>query len=198
MFSKNFYWLKIILLLIILILVSGLTKEISPTHSIISSQSDSKITPVLLPLEEEISSQGQSLELLKSKIKSFVAILNEVKNPVENKQRLSSSESLTNTKKDESRTEINPEKQSIYTTIFTSYSVGPDCYREGSDDGQTGKNIGATCCNCGLKKSHGKCIVPEDDCGENGEKCCIQLGCLNKECAGKPTIWDSESGECGC
>ncbi|MBI4032213.1 hypothetical protein HY374_00735 [Candidatus Berkelbacteria bacterium] len=78
------------------------------------------------------------------------------------------------------------------------WNVFPDCYKDDDPGNRTpGFNAGSFCCNCGLRC--GKFCVFIFDCGQNGQNCDVQLGCLNAVCQAHPNaIWDPGSGICGC
>lgn len=190
-FQPRFNWLFLIIFLIILFFLTSQNKETNSTKPQLFDKSDSNtsnITPTMLLLGEEI--QGQ-LFLPRPFSKDAVkrAVLEHLPNHV--------SFEINKNKESLKKTEIKSESQSIQTTIYASYSVSPDCYRDGSD-GATGDNFKTDCCNCGYLPRKGDCDRYTSDCGDPSQ-CCINLGCLNdKKCQGKPAIWDPESGECGC
>lgn len=74
----------------------------------------------------------------------------------------------------------------------------PECYKDDNPDNeQKGNDAAAFCCNCGLKC--GKACVFIQDCGQNGQNCNVQLGCLNQICGNWPNaIWDPQTFICGC
>lgn len=81
---------------------------------------------------------------------------------------------------------------------YASWVTQPECYKDDDPDNkQEGVDAAAFCCNCGLKC--GKACVYVHDCGQNGQNCNVQLGCLNQICGQwKNAIWDPQTFICGC